>query len=311
MVYTVTFNPAIDYVMSAESVRMGSINRMEKEQIFYGGKGINVSIILNSLQIPTKALGFIAGFTGEEIADGLSRMGVESDFVRLSHGMSRINVKVRAEEETDYNAAGPCIEKKDVEALYRKLDVLKEGDVLVLAGSIPTSLPDSMYEEILEYVKDKKVCVVVDAQGELLCRVLPYHPFLIKPNKEELEEIFQTKIKTLQEVFRYAKKLKEQGARNVLVSLGKEGALLLTEEEDVYQILPPNGPVLNTVGAGDSMVAGFIAGYLESKDMKNALILGTAAGSATAFSIGLATQKKIHSLVGKSAKTAKKWELCQ
>lgn len=296
MVYTVTFNPAIDYVIRMGEVRLGVTNRSEKEEMYFGGKGINVSIVLRELGIDTKALGFTAGFTGEAIEKGLTNMGIDTDFVRLENGNSRINVKIKSEEETELNCQGPHIDDKAIEALFEKLDGLKDGDSLILAGSIPSSLPSDIYERILERILGKKIRVVVDAIKDLLLNVLKYKPFLIKPNIHELGEMFGIELKTDEEIEEYARKLQEMGAVNVLVSMAGDGAMLIDEFGKVHRCGVCKGMVKNSVGAGDSMVAGFVAGLLNG-DYEYALKLGTAAGGATAFSDGLATREKISELL--------------
>lgn len=296
MVYTVTFNPAIDYVVRLDSVTAGGVNRTKSEQIYCGGKGINVSLVLSELGIKSKALGFVAGFTGRAIEDGVRSRGVESDFVQLEEGCSRINVKIKAGEETEINGQGPRITEKAIAQLYEKLNELKDGDVLVLAGSIPDSLPGDIYEKILEYVSGRKIKAVVDATKDLLLNVLKYKPFLIKPNNHELGEMFGKELKTVEEIVEYAKRLKEMGAVNVLVSMAGDGAVLVDEQGKVHRCGVCRGQVRNSVGAGDSMVAGFIAGSAEG-DYEYALKLGTATGGATAFSDELARKDEIYNLL--------------
>lgn len=295
MIYTVTFNPAIDYVVHTDEITMGEVNRAESEKIYFGGKGINVSMVLNELGIKSKALGFVAGFTGNAIETGISKKGVETDFVHLSDGFSRINVKIKSDSETEINGRGPDIGTEDLNNLFAKLDKLSAGDTIVLAGSVPASMPEDIYEKILEHLKNKSIRTVVDATKDLLINVLKYKPFLIKPNNHELGEIFGVKLKTNEEIILYADKLKNMGARNVLVSMAEDGALLLDENGDVHVCEACRGTVKNSVGAGDSMVAGFIAG-LEHGDYEYALKLGTAAGGATAFSYGLAEKSLIYEL---------------
>lgn len=296
MVYTVTFNPAIDYVVRLDSVTVGGVNRTKSEQIYCGGKGINVSLVLSELGIKSKALGFVAGFTGRAIEDGVRSRGVESDFVQLDEGCSRINVKIKAGEETEINGQGPKITEKAIAQLYEKLNELKDGDVLVLAGSIPDSLPGDIYEKILEYVSGKKIKAVVDATKDLLLNVLKYKPFLIKPNNHELGEMFGKELKKVEEIVEYAKRLKEMGAVNVLVSMAGDGAVLVDEQGKVHRCGVCHGQVRNSVGAGDSMVAGFIAGSAKG-DYEYALKLGTATGGATAFSDELARKDEIYELL--------------
>lgn len=295
MIYTVTFNPAIDYVVRTPQMKMGEVNRSSSEEIFFGGKGINVSVVLAELGVCSKALGFVAGFTGRAIEEGIADKGVTSDFVHLEKGFSRINVKIKSDEETELNGQGPVISETDIAKLYSKLDELSEGDTIVLAGSIPNSLPADIYEKILAYLAHKNVRAVVDATGKLLMNVLKYKPFLVKPNNHELGEIFGVKLKTYDDIVMYANKLREMGAKNVLVSMAGDGAVLVDEQGNVHSCGVCKGTVVNSVGAGDSMVAGFIAGC-EKGNYDYALKLGTAAGGATAFSMGLAEKKLIDEL---------------
>lgn len=297
MIYTVTFNPAIDYVMNVPGLVPGEVNRSKEEYVFFGGKGINVSLVLRELGRDSTALGFIAGFTGDAIRRGVEDAGVKSDFIRLENGLSRINVKIKASTETDLNGKGPDISEKDLQSLFEKLDTLKDGDILVLAGSIPPDLPENIYETILARLSDKSITFVVDATGDLLKNVLVYKPFLIKPNHHELGEIFGKTLKNTDEIAHYAKKMQKMGARNVLVSMAANGALLVDETGRVHIIGTAKGKAVNSVGAGDSMVAGFLAGYLEKNDYSYALALGSAAGSATAFSEGLANKELIFRLL--------------
>ena len=299
MIYTVTFNPALDYVVRVENFTTGSVNRTVSEQIFYGGKGINVSAVLKELGYASTALGFVAGFTGEEIERGVKTLGFSSDFIQVKEGMSRINVKLKSDEETEINGMGPKITPEDVEKLFEKLLKLQEGDILVLSGSIPKSIDDRIYETIMEKLDGRGVRIVVDAEKDLLLNVLKYHPFLIKPNNHELGAMFGVTLQGDEDIILYAKKLQERGAVNVLISMAGDGAILLTEEGAVHKMGVPKGTVKNSVGAGDSMVAGFIAGYLDKKDYGYALKLGTASGSATAFSDGLAMRKDIIELLEK------------
>lgn len=296
MIYTVTFNPALDYVVKMDSLELGMVNRSTAEAVYYGGKGINVSIVLNNIGVENVALGFIAGFTGREIEDGVKAMGVTTDFITLADGMSRINVKIKAEKETEINGQGPDIKAEELLELFNKLEKLKGGDCLVLAGTIPASLPSDIYEQIMAKLMNKGIDIVVDATKELLLNVLKYHPFLIKPNNHELEEIFGVKLSTDEDIAEYAKKLQIMGARNVLISMAGDGAMLITEDGEVLRIGVPKGKVVNSVGAGDSMVAGFTASYLKDHDYMEALKRGTATGSATAFSEGLATADKVEEL---------------
>ena len=297
MIYTVTFNPSLDYIVSVDHFRVGQVNRTNTELMFPGGKGINVSIVLKNLGYDSTALGFMAGFTGKEIVRLLDEMEVKSDFINVKEGLSRINVKLRSDEESEINGMGPAIDKTDIDQLYAQLDKLQDGDVLVLAGSIPSVMPESMYMDIMEYLEDKDLKIVVDATKDLLMNVLPYHPFLIKPNNHELGEIFGVTLNTKEEVIPYAKKLQEKGARNVLISMAGEGALLVTEDDRVFESMPPKGKVKNSVGAGDSMVAGFVAGYLSKQDYEEAFYMGLCTGSASAFSDNLATKPEVVALL--------------
>lgn len=292
MIYTVTFNPALDYIMRVPELIPDAVNRTESESVFYGGKGINVSIVLSHLGVENVALGFVAGFTGIEIEQGVKRHGVQTDFIHLPEGLSRINVKIKSsvkKEETEVNAQGPKIPKECQETLFSKLDELTKEDTLILAGSIPNTLPSDSYEQIMKRLLGKGVRVVVDATKDLLKNVLPYHPFLIKPNSHELGEIFGKQLKTEEEIIHCAKELQKQGAVNVLVSMAGSGAILITEQGNIHKMGVAKGKVKNSVGAGDSMVAGFVAGYVECGDYAYALKLGTAAGGATAFSDDLAS----------------------
>ncbi len=297
MIYTVTFNPALDYVVKVDNLTLGMVNRTAQEDIYYGGKGINVSMVLNNLGIKSTALGFIAGFTGKEISDGVAAMGVESDFITLREGMSRINVKIKSQEESEINGQGPMIHDDELEALYAKLDEIQDGDILVLAGSIPNTLPEDIYEKIMARLQDKDIHIAVDATKDLLMNVLKYHPFVIKPNNHELGEMFGVVLKNNDEIIEYAKKLQDLGARNVLISMAGDGAILVDENGEVSVSKPPKGTVKNSVGAGDSMVAGFIAGYLKNGSYEEALKMGLATGSATAFSEGLATKELMEELL--------------
>ena len=297
MIYTVTFNPALDYVVKVDNFQTGIVNRVYQESIFFGGKGINVSVVLKELGYDSVALGFTAGFIGEAIEKGVEAQGISSDFIHLKEGMSRINVKMKSQNETEINGQGPNITKEAIDALFAKLDSLKEEDVLILAGSIPSTLPEDIYEQIMARLCDKGIRIVVDATKDLLLNVLKYHPFLIKPNNHELGEMFGVTLKSEKEIVFYAKELQKKGARNVLISMAGDGAILVTEEGSVHQMGVPKGSVINSVGAGDSMVAGFMAGYLNTKDYEQALKLGTASGSATAFSEGLAVRSEIEKLL--------------
>lgn len=299
MIYTVTFNPSLDYIVSMDSFEMGRTNRTTGEQMFPGGKGINVSIVLSNLGIKNTALGFTAGFTGEQIEREVRKMGLLTDFISLNKGLSRINVKLKDYDGTEINGMGPDIEPVYVNALYEKLDRLAADDILVLAGSIPNSLPDSIYSDILARLQKKGVLFVVDATKDLLLNVLQYRPFLIKPNNHELGEIFQVTLNTREEVVPYAKKLQEKGARNVLVSMAGQGAVLVDALGGVHMLAAPKGKLINAVGAGDSMVAGFLAGWTEKKDYAYAFRMGISAGSASAFSELLATRQEIEQVFEK------------
>ena len=296
MIYTVTFNPALDYVVRVEHFGLGEVNRTVEEHIFYGGKGINVSAVLANLGYESRALGFVAGFTGDEIERGVKTLGFESDFIHVKKGLSRINVKLKSDEESEINGMGPRIEPEDMERLFEKLDGLNEGDILVLSGSIPASIDRQIYERILARLEGRGVRAVVDAEKELLLNVLKYHPFLIKPNDHELGDMFGVTLKNDKEIQEYAGRLQQMGAGNVLVSMAGDGSLLVTEDGQAYRMGTARGTVKNSVGAGDSMVAGFLAGFLENGDYGRALKLGTAAGGATAFSDGLGTREQIMEL---------------
>ncbi|MBQ6376758.1 MAG: 1-phosphofructokinase [Lachnospiraceae bacterium] len=297
MIYTVTFNPAIDYIVRVKDFKAGQINRTYYENILPGGKGINVSIVLKNMGHDSTALGFMAGFTGREISDRLSEFGVASDFVEVKKGMSRINLKMKSNEETEINGQGPDIQPEDIEELYKKLDVLKEGDLLVISGSVPNTLPGDMYERIMTRLEGRGIDIVVDAEKDLLVNVLKYHPFLIKPNNHELGAIYGVELKKQDEVIPYAKKLQEQGARNVLISMAGEGAVFISEKGDIVKSPAPKGTVVNSVGAGDSMVAGFLTGYLETGDYETAFKMGLCTGSASAFSPDLATRPEVEALL--------------
>lgn len=297
MIYTVTLNPSIDYVIKLDHLNTGHVNRVNTENVYPGGKGINVSRILKTLGHDNVATGFISGFTGDFITNSLCDLDVESDFIKLDNGFTRINVKIKSDEETEINGQGPHISEEKLNELFEKLSKLNEEDVLVLAGSIPSTLDEDLYQRIMEKVKESKVKVVVDATKNLLLNVLKYNPFLIKPNNHELEEIFNVKLSSSEDIVIYARKLKDMGAKNVLVSRGKDGALLLSEDDEVYVSNVPSGIVINSVGAGDSMVAGFISGYTNHNSYKEALKLGAASGSATAFSSDLATRGFIDELI--------------
>lgn len=297
MIYTVTLNPSLDYIVEVKELTLGATNRTSYEQMLPGGKGLNVSFVLKNLGVESTALGFLAGFTGGEIKRRICEEGIGADFIELSEGCSRINLKVRNVDGTEINGMGPDIPEEKVEELVTKLEMsLHEGDIVVLAGSIPKTLPSSIYMDIMKRLEKNNVLVVVDATKDLLRNVLKYHPFLIKPNHYELGELFDVRLKTKEEVIPYAKKLREQGARNVLVSLGGEGAVLVDETGAVHKSEVPKGTVINSVGAGDSMVAGFLAGWLEKKDYAQAFLMGVAAGSASAFSERFATRNEMERL---------------
>lgn len=296
MIYTVTFNPAIDYVIHTDELKVGLTNRSQAEELYFGGKGINVSIVLRELGLESKALGFIAGFTGKALSEGIQKMGVDADFVTLAKGNTRINVKIKSGDETEINCQGPDIDEQAIKELFDKLGNIKDGDTLVLAGSIPKTLPDDIYEKILSFLSGRDIKIVVDATKDLLLNVLKFKPFLIKPNNFELGEMFGVELKTTDEIITYARKLKEMGARNVLISMAGDGAILVDENDKVYSCAVCKGKVKNSVGAGDSMVAGFIAGSMDG-DYEYALKLGTATGGATAFSEGLATKALIDELI--------------
>ncbi|CEH33514.1 1-phosphofructokinase [Romboutsia lituseburensis] len=297
MIYTVTLNPSIDYVVKLNNLSTGDINRSSEEYVYPGGKGINVSLILKELGYKSNALGFISGFTGQYIESILNERGLNSDFIKLENGFTRINVKIKSNEETEINGQGPHISSEKLDKLYEKIESLNEDDILVLAGSIPSTLDEKLYENIMARIENKGIKVVVDATKNLLLNVLKYKPFLIKPNNIELEEMFNVKLETTEDIVLYANKLKEMGAKNVLVSMGKDGGLLVTEDNKVLKSSVAKGEVKNSVGAGDSMVGGFIAGYLKNKSYEEALKLGAASGSATAFSYDLATSDFINELL--------------
>lgn len=293
MIFTVTFNPSLDYIVGLSEFHEGEVNRSEWEHIFPGGKGINVSMVLKNLAIGNVALGFVGGFTGKEIQRRIKAFGCITDFGKLKSGISRINVKIKANKESEINGQGPNITKKEIATLFEKLELLKKGDILVLAGSIPKALPEDTYENIMKILENRGIKIVVDATGELLFKVIKYQPFLIKPNKHELGEIFGVTLKNREEIIKSAKRLREMGAQNVLVSMAGEGAILIGNDNNVYEMKAPKGVVKNSVGAGDSMVAGFLAGYLENEDLWEAFRMGVATGSASAFSETLATKDEV------------------
>ena len=296
MIYTVTLNPSIDYIIETDKFKIGEVNRANKEELYPGWKGINVSLMLNELQVENTALGFLGGFIGEYIENTLASNGVNTEFIKLEKGFSRINLKIKNEVETEINGKGPHISEDNLQLLYKKIEKLKDEDILVLCGSIPKSLSNTLYQDIISMVAKKNVKVIVDATSNLLLNTLKYNPFLIKPNIHELEEIFDTKIDCIDSTIFYATKLKDMGAENVLISMGKDGALLIDSKGKIYLSNAPYGDVVNTVGSGDSMVAGFISGYLKTKDYKEALKLGASCGSATAFSSGIGEKKLIDTL---------------
>ena len=302
MIYTITFNPALDYIAQVENFKIGEINRTKTETILPGGKGLNVSIVLKNLEIENTALGFVAGFTGEELIHKMESQGVKTDFVRVEKGITRINLKISSisenqVEETALNGMGPQITKNDMNVLFEKIQKMSTKDIVILSGSIPKNMDKDIYEKICKELKGKGITFIVDSTQELLMNVLKYNPFLIKPNQEELEETLNCKISTKEDIVNAAKELKKMGAQNVLVSLGNDGALLLTKEDETYYSKAPKGQVVNTVGSGDSMVAGFLAGYYQTQDYEYALKVGVAAGSASAFSIRLATKEDVELLL--------------
>lgn len=298
MIYTVTLNPSIDYIVRLDELKTGITNRTTSEEYYIGGKGINVSCVLSELGIKSTALGFVAGFTGEAIEKGLKNPKITADFITLKSGISRINIKIKASEETEINCQGPHIDEEELLNLFDKIDNIQSGDTLIIAGNIPNTLPDDVYERIIERLDGKDVRIVVDATKKLLVNSLKYKPFLIKPNRQELSEIFDTTVKTESDVVKYAQELQKMGAKNVLVSLGGDGALLVDEFGKVHKEGVIKGhKVLNTVGSGDSMVAGFVAGCIDKNDYAYALKLGSACGNATAFLNGLATKDKIEELL--------------
>lgn len=299
MIYTVTLNPSIDYVVRLESLVTGITNRTTSEEYYFGGKGINVSCVLAELDLESTAFGFVAGFTGEAIEKGIRNDKIITDFIKLEKGISRINIKIKAGEETEINCQGPHIEENELLRLLNKVDRINDGDTIVIAGNVPNTMPDDVYERILERIKNKKVRIVVDATKKLLLNSLKYKPFLIKPNRQELSEIFETEVRTEADIEKYAKELQKLGAQNVLVSLGGDGAMLIDEFGEKHKQGVLKEKVINTVGSGDSMVAGFIAGYEKEHSYPYALKLGSACGNATAFLSGLATKEKINELLAK------------
>lgn len=299
MICTVTFNPSLDYIVRVDDMRLGVINRTTYEQVLPGGKGINVSIVLGNLGHESRALGFLAGFTGAEIARRVREAGVNADFIEVAEGMSRINAKIKSNEETELNGRGPLITEADIEQLYARLDVLSQDDTLVISGSVPSTLPGDMYERIMERLDGRGVRIVVDAERELLTRVLPYRPFLVKPNNIELGDIYGVKLETRADVIPYAKRMQQAGARNVLVSMAGEGGVLVAESGEVFDSPAAKGEVVNSVGAGDSSVAGFLAGLAETSSYETAFRMALAAGSASAFSDHLATRPEVEELMAR------------
>lgn len=299
MIFTVTFNPSLDYIVRVDEMRLGTINRTNYEQLLPGGKGINVSIVLGNLGHPSRALGFSAGVTGVALEKLLADAGVDADLVHVREGFTRINAKVKAVEETELNGQGPRIAPEDVDALFSKLDVLGHDDTLVISGSVPNTLPSDMYEQVMERLAGRGVRIVVDAERDLLTRVLPYRPFLVKPNNHELGDIFGVTLKTRDEVVPYARRMQEMGAQNVLVSMAGEGGVLVAADDQVYQSPAAKGTVVNSVGAGDSCVAGFLAGLMETGSYQTAFRMGLAAGSASAFSDHLATRPEVEDLMSR------------
>lgn len=303
MIYTVTLNPSIDYIVRLDSFKDGITNRTTGEEYYYGGKGINVSCVLAELDLDSTAYGFVAGFTGEAIEKGIRNDRIITDFIKLKHGISRINIKIKAGTETEINCQGPHIDERELERLLQKIDRIANGDTLIIAGSIPNTMPDDIYETMMERIKHKNVRIVVDATKKLLVNSLKYKPFLIKPNRQELSEIFNVEVKTEEDIEHYAKELQKMGAQNVLISLGGEGAMLIDENGNKHKAGVLKEKVINTVGSGDSMVAGFVAGFIKTGDYAYALKLGSVCGNATAFLSGLATKEKINELMAKFDRT--------
>lgn len=299
MIYTVTFNPSLDYIVTTDDLTLGQVNRTTSELILSGGKGINVSIVLNHLNVKNTALGFIAGFTGKEIENGLKKSGCCCDFITIEKGLSRINIKIKAKEETELNGMGPEISQEKLQLLFEKLDALQPQDILILAGSVPSSLPQNIYESIMERLEKKQIKIIVDATKDLLSNVMKYQPFLVKPNHHELGELFQTTLETEEDIIFYGKKLQQManGNTNVLISRAGDGAILIGTDGKIYKSPAPKGTVINSVGAGDSMVAGFTAGYLKNHSLEEAFFMGIAAGSASAFSKYLATKEEVEAIL--------------
>ncbi len=297
MIYTITFNPALDYITQVDNFEVGKINRTRTERILPGGKGLNVSTVLYNLGIENTALGFIAGFTGDELEKKVNSLGIKTNFIKVRNGITRINVKISSNKETALNGNGPQITEENISELLEQINKITKEDIVILAGNIPSCIKNNIYEIICKKLQQNNITFVVDATRELLINILKYKPFLIKPNKEELEETFNIRIKTKEDIVIYAKKMQEMGAQNVLISLGGEGAILVTTDDKIYFSKAPRGKVINTVGSGDSMVAGFIAGYIKSGDFERAFKMGIAAGSASAFSINLATAQEVENLL--------------
>lgn len=297
MIYTVTLNPSLDYVVDVDDFELGRTNRAVSERLYAGGKGINVSFVLKNLGFESTALGFSAGFTGEEIKKQIQERGITENFITVLNGQSRINIKLRGQQETEINGMGPDIEKEHIQQLLKKLSVLSTGDYLILAGSVPMKISDTIYYDILKTLDKKGIKAVVDTTGDLLLNVLKYHPFLIKPNIHELSELFSTEIKTKEEVVQYGLKLQDMGAQNVIVSMAGDGAVFICENGEIYKSEAPKGVVKNSVGAGDSMVAGFLAGFCETKDFAKAFKMGVCTGSASAFSEDLATKEQVRQVM--------------
>lgn len=305
MIYTVTFNPSLDYIVEVTDFKLGMTNRTSYEHMLPGGKGINVSIVLNNLEIDTTAFGFVAGFTGKQICDMVSEYGIKTDFIQVDNGFSRINMKLKNIDGTEINGMGPDISEQNIRLLVSKIDALSSGDVLVLAGSIPSCISDDIYRRIMERLQGRGVKIVVDATSRLLLNVLEYHPFLIKPNQHELGDIFGVKLESKEEVIPYARKLQDMGAVNVLISMGGKGAVFIDEHGKIYEADAPKGELKNSVGAGDSMVAGFMAGYLQTCNYEDAFRMGVATGSASAFSENLATKREISEVLKRVEVTCK------
>ena len=297
MIYTITFNPALDYTLKVSNFKIGDINRTTTEKILPGGKGLNVSIVLKNLGVENTALGFLAGFTGKELKRKIEEKGIKTDFIEIENGITRINVKISSKSETAINGNGPQITEREIQLLLEKLQQINKNDIVILAGNIPKNIKNNIYEEICMILEKKGITYVVDATKELLLNILKYKPFLIKPNKEELEETFGVKIKSEEQIIIYATKMKELGAQNVLVSLGGKGAILVSENGTIYNKCAPKGEVVSTVGAGDSMVAGFIVGYLKNHNYEEALKMGIASGSASTFSENLATKEDVEQIL--------------